>query len=119
MSTTKWTFLFIIVLQSCSHTEHRRIGQVPPDAIWVGGQDGGSWFKVNQVLPNSQFKISVYNDQNGQLLITSVFKMDTTCVGVNLDSADLLKHINAFDGTRVLLNIDNHGISCSLVPELQ
>ena len=68
--------MFIVALQSCFHTMHRPIGKVPQDAIWVGGEDSGSWFKVNKVLPNNQFDISVYYDQNGDLAISSVFTMD-------------------------------------------
>jgi hypothetical protein len=110
-------FLFTVVLLSCAHTEHRRIGKVPPDAIWRGGEDGGNWYKVNKALPGSQFDISIYNDQTGKLEISSIFKLDTPCLDIKLDSVDLLKHIDAFDGKTINLDIISHGKLCRLIPE--
>jgi hypothetical protein len=109
--------LFTLVLLSCARTEHRRMGKVPPDAIWIGGKDGGIWYKVNKALPDNQFDISVYNDQNGELEISSIFKLDTTCLDVKLDSVDLLKHIDAFDGEAINLDINSHSKLCMMIPE--
>ncbi len=87
-----------------------KVANIPKDAFWIGGADGGQWYLIGIIDKQAktvQFKI--YNDYDGHLLFDKYFKLICDS-DVEVDLTTLQTQINTFDGSRILListNKDN------------
>jgi hypothetical protein len=94
-----------------------RLANIPADAKWVGGHDGGSWFQVLNATGNNSFYIKIYNDNTGEVEAKSSFILNPGCVLGKIDSATLIRSISGFDGSQILLSIPEEGRKCFLTPQ--
>lgn len=67
-------FTILIILIGCSTkvVPPPRAAGIPLDAVWVGGADGGAWFKSQQ--QGQFYYCQVYNDQTGKVWAEGLFK---------------------------------------------
>ncbi len=58
----------------------QRIGKVSKTAKWIGGCDGGHWFDIVEILPDSnKYRIVIYFDYNGELYTDEYFEAVKKC----------------------------------------
>lgn len=108
---------FLFTMCRTSTKSSPKPSSIPPEAVWYGGQDGGHWMVVKKGNDKNAFYISIYNDFTGEIEKETLFSLSKSCcdLGFNIDS--IYKHINAYDGERVLLSIIKEGKSCYLKPK--
>jgi len=94
---------------------HERLANVPEQAVWVGGADGGNWYQVTKVISKNIFQIKIYNDYTGESEIDTTFILNPDCPLKEIDSATLVKSFNAFDGQKIELLLPKKGKRCSLI----
>jgi hypothetical protein len=94
-----------------------RQSNIPTQAIWIGGADGGIWYEVIEALPDSSFRIQLYNDHSGELEVDTIFALNTECSFKKIDSATLVKAINGYDGEKILLDLPAKNKQCFLLPK--
>lgn len=92
-----------------------RLANVPEQAEWVGGADGGSWYQIAKVVSKNTFRVKVYNESNGELGIDTTFILNPDCSFKEIDSALLVKSINGYDGEKILLTLPEKGKRCFLI----
>ena len=103
-----------------SHTSKpKRHADVPDEAVWYGGEDGGSWITVDKGKTVNSYKIKVFNDFTGEKKIDSLYTLSSPCRDIGLNTDSIVKYIDAFDGNLVLLSIVKDGKYCSLAPTAQ
>lgn len=95
---------------------------IPSNAFWVGGVDGGNWFLIKKIHPHKNCaSIDIYNEHNGNIIISKKFflvcALDTPSFNQNqyfhiLDS--LQANIIAFDGTSIILKTIFNNKNCVL-----
>lgn len=77
-----------------------KLQDIPSEAVWVGGVDGGAWYLCKKI---SSYKADciIYNDNNGEVWESGIF---TTKSG-SLEEIDFLnsKSYQGFNGDRLLL----------------
>lgn len=109
----------ILTLFSCS-ADHDKVKpqerpkNIPEQAFWVGGTDGGNWYVVEHVHnhKNNAF-IKVYNDTDGSLIASKRFVL--VCPIDNQQLIDnLQEQINGYDGEKILLRSSNNKKACWL-----
>jgi len=99
--------LLLILFFGCNQKSEivqpeRKTG-IPKDAFWIGGVDGGNWYKVEYVHNHRNgAKISVYNDYTGELIISKFFILICPTDNQTLIK-DLEKQIDSFDGEKIYL----------------
>lgn len=109
----------IVTLFSCS-ADHdkvkapKRPKNIPEQAFWVGGTDGGNWFVVEDVhIHKSNAFIKVFNDSDGSLIASKRFIL--VCPIDNQQLIDnLQEQINGFDGEKILLKSSGNKKNCWL-----
>jgi hypothetical protein len=95
-----------------------RLPNIPKNATWIGGSDGGSWLEIINTINDTAFNIRIYNDENGRLDIDTIFSLTPDCSVKKVDSTSLLNAIDGFDGEEIILSIKgNGGKKCALVPQ--
>ncbi|MFT3751292.1 MAG: hypothetical protein QM768_23475 [Agriterribacter sp.] len=92
-----------------------RLSNIPRQAEWVGGADGGNWYQITKVISKDAFKIKIYNEGTGELEIDTTFILNPECSFKEIDSATLVKSINGYDGTKIGLLLAKKGKRCSLI----
>ncbi len=63
----------LVILAACTYSvsEPRRPAQVPKQALWVGGSDGGVFVEVSETpQKDSGYRMTVYHSRTGQILYT-------------------------------------------------
>ena len=95
---------------------HQQFANIPLQAKWVGGVDGGCWYQILSVVSNNAFRIRIYNDNDGSLTTDTIFILNPECLIDKIDSLGLLKSIVGYDGKKILLNIPENGRNCFLQP---
>lgn len=95
----------------------QRLKNVPEQAHWVGGADGGGWYQITKVISKNMFKIKIYNDYTGESEIDTTFILNPDCSLKEIDSATLVKSFNFFDGQKIELRLPKKGKRCSLLIE--
>lgn len=84
-----------------------RADNIPKNAFWVGGADGGNWYLVDKIDSLSQtIHFKIYNDYNGNLIVDKVFKLYCDS-DTKINLSDVKNLINAFDGQRIFLTTIN------------
>ena len=109
----------IFTLFSCSANHDKvkpqeRPKNIPEQAFWVGGTDGGNWYVVEYVHNHKNNAIiKVYNDADGSLIASKRFVL--VCPIDNQQLIDnLQEQINAYDGEKILLRSPNNKKACWL-----
>src|SRR5688572_28833746 len=95
----------IILWTSCSTTAKQgpeRIKGIPEDAFWVGGQDGGQWYKIKKLNKESlTVDFVIYNDYTGEIATERQFQLKCNSKNeINWDNFN--DEINAYDGQRII-----------------
>lgn len=93
-----------------------RVSNIPKEARWIGGSDGGNWFEIVQTLEEGKFRIKIYNENTGETEEDATFVLNQDCEATSLDASTLLNNIESYDGTRIILAIPKDGYRCSLNP---
>jgi hypothetical protein len=93
----------------------KRSANIPLQAEWVGGANGGIWYLVTKVISKNTFKIKIYNDGNGELELDTTFILSPDCAFGEIDSGMLIKNINSYDGESIILDLPEKGKRCSLI----
>ena len=92
-----------------------RLGNIPKQAEWVGGADGGSWYQITKVISKNTFRVRIYDEGNGELEIDTTFILNPDCSFKEIDSSLLVKSINGYDGEKILISIPKKRDQCSLI----
>lgn len=95
----------------------KRAANVPSNATWVGGVDGGVWFLISKTLSTKEFRIKIYNDFTGDMEVDTAFVLDSACSFKEFDSTTLINDLDAYDGKKVLLKSVVGGKNCTLLPK--
>ncbi|WP_100759710.1 hypothetical protein [Leptospira wolffii] len=99
----KELFLAIFIINCSPTLEPTRLDAIPADAIWYGGSDGGCWITVGNAKLMNQYKITVYDENSGEIWEKGVFKFNRKCSMSKMNKVDILSLISGFDGHRILL----------------
>ena len=90
-----------------------RPNNIPQNAIWYGGKEGGVWIKIdNSSKPNS-FYLEMYNDHTGELEDKGDYFVKD-CSNKQFSLNEISKLISAFDGEKVILTEIEQGRNCYL-----
>ena len=108
-------FAYYLYLSKPVTKTPERLANVPEQAVWVGGADGGNWYQVTKVISKNIFQIKIYNDYTGESEIDTTFILNPDCPLKEIDSATLVKSFNAFDGQKIELLLPKKGKRCSLI----
>lgn len=93
-------FTFSILFVSCrSDYKPSRLPNIPSDANWYGGPDGGNWIKLKKHQIDI-FSVKIYNDHSGEVRDSGYYKICKECK-INADSIVYL--ISFYDGERIYL----------------
>lgn len=107
-------FSFHCGMESATAPERPR--NVSINAQWFGGVDGGKWYWITKVISDRSFKIRIYHDFTGEVVMDTVFILNPECSTKTIDSNTLLKNISDFDGEKIYLNLPEKNKLCSLAP---
>lgn len=116
------TLVICILLSSCDYgpiSPPERVQGIPKDAVWAGGQDGGSWFLCIKVK-KFRYHCRIYNENSGKLLAKGDYlhkhvywnKKKQKAVISSLNADKSLSPYAFYDGDNI--NLDNNEI---LVPD--
>jgi len=106
-------------LYSChnkSESAPNRPNNVPSEAVWAGGVDGGYWFVVTGSSENNTFDIKIYNEYSGEVDVQESFVLNDNCTIKQMDSAMLVRNIRWYNGEEIFLKLDDSDSDCSLIP---
>lgn len=106
-------FSILLLLFGCADKDARqteRPANVPVNAKWSGGVDGGSWFNCNPIKKKWHYDCVVYNDFDGQVedegvyVLRSVYwsKEQNKMIDESMESFSV--SYNYFDGDMISLN---------------
>jgi len=107
-----WGF---ILLTSCETktSPPERLNNIPQNAIWYGGKDGGVWIKIDNGSKPNSFYLEIYNDYTGELESKGEYFVKE-CYNKQFSLNEISKLISAFDGVKVLLTEIEKGRNCYL-----
>lgn len=98
---------FYIWLITANIPNPKRINNIPKSAVWKGGADGGFWFDVVAIDSiEKTYRIKIYNDYNGGMVIEADFTKDSNCNNEYPLNEGVLKEINLFDFHKIHM-LDN------------
>lgn len=76
----------------------KRLANIPPEAVWVGGADGGAWILCKE--DRGRNFCTIYNDTNGEVWVSDYFVLEVS--GRSVSEQEL--HYDFFDGERIRLS---------------
>lgn len=91
--------LIFITILACSSQERGKPSDVPKEAIWKGGVDGGCWILFSKVSENNIEATIFY--ENGEVWVKGTFKKQGNC---QISKDILVKKIEGFDGESLITN---------------
>lgn len=94
-----FSILVLVTAFSCSPDKKEKPSNVPQDAIWKGGVDGGCWILFDKVSENIIEATIFY--ENGEVWDKGVFKKYGNC---QISKEILIKKIQGFDGEILTTN---------------
>jgi hypothetical protein len=109
--------IFYFLMSNRKITPLERQSNIPTQARWVGGADGGTWFEIIKALPDSSFRIKLYNDYSGEIIVDTIFVLSNECSSSKIDSTTLIKKIRSYDGENILLDLIENNKHCFLTPK--
>lgn len=100
--------LTILLMIGCidrqTNNGHNRPINVPKNTFWVGGKDGGQWYKISNIDSIAEtVHFIIYNDNNGTIVSNKNFKLNCSR-NIAFQWQRIPDYINGFDGNRILLN---------------
>jgi hypothetical protein len=100
------SLLVLLLGTGCHRQGHEpaRPKGVPPEAVWAGGPDGGSFFLCIYDKSTGTYQCTVYNDFTGKVDATGHFKASGSA---NMQGSGALEY-SGFDGRTIYLK--NGGI---------
>lgn len=75
----------------------KRLPGIPPDAVWVGGRDGGAWILCRD--DGGRNFCTIYNDASPEVWIQAFFVLEGSSRGVSVQEL----RYDFFDGDRIRL----------------
>ena len=88
-----------ILIIACSY-EPAKPSNVPAEAFWIGGHDGGVFLRCKQVSKKSKnYQCSVYNDFNGEVWKQCIFTVENGSPDFNPDDKEIYA---GYDGSIIL-----------------
>lgn len=113
-ATSKHDNSVLQVMDNKIHTVPKKPSEVPNEAVWVGGADGGVWVEVGK-LESRRAHLKIFEDFKGAVLADGWFVFSSGCA---IDDINKMKRaFGAYDGERIILRKDrikNPGIVCSM-----
>jgi hypothetical protein len=91
---------------------------IPLNATWAGGVDGGYWYQTSQASGVNTFHIKIYNEYTGEIQVDDLFELHSNCSIKGLDSETVTKNISSYNGERIFLKIIRNDRYCSLTPKI-
>ncbi len=92
-----------------------QVSNIPSNAKWIGGVDGGNWYLLKKVVSPNVFRITIYNERSGDIEADTTFTLNPLCTLKAIDSLTLIKCINGYDGEKVLLTLPEKYKRCFLI----
>ncbi len=93
------SILIFLIVFSCTPEEREKPSNVPKDAIWKGGADGGCWILFKTVKDNSVEAIIYF--EHGEVWDKGVFKKVGNC---NIEKTNIIEEIGGFNGESLFTN---------------
>ncbi len=94
-----FSILLLVTAFSCNSDNREKPSNIPREAIWKGGVDGGCWVLFNKVSENTIEATIFY--ENGEVWEKGIFKKQGNC---QISKDILVKKIKGFDGESLLTN---------------
>lgn len=97
----KWllNILVLVTAFSCNSDKREKPSNVPSEAVWKGGDDGGCWILFNKVSENT-IEATIFFE-NGEVWEKGAFKKFGSC---QFSKEVLIKKIQGFDGESLITN---------------
>jgi len=99
-------FLISVLFTTCNSFNQKnktpeRLSNIPKEAVWKGGEDGGFWFlNVSQAKDKNIIRLKVFNDYDGELILDADFKIPENC---EVPTNSIVDNINYFDFEKIVL----------------
>lgn len=92
-----YPLLLAVLFGACDSGVHppQRLASIPPEAVWVGGADGGAWIWCKK--DGTRNFCTVYNEYTGEIWTSGHFVVKGKGRG---DSSEELKY-DYFDGKQI------------------
>jgi len=88
--------VIITILVICiDNDKPKKLNNIPDNAIWRGGKDGGFWFQIVN-YNDTAVRFKIYNDYNGELVTDRYFS--NACKG-GID----INNINYYDYEKIVM----------------
>ncbi len=97
--------------------EWERPSNVPVEAAWIGGCDGGIWLEFVDIQTPDTIRFKIYRDWNGDLILDANFVCDS-CPDMQITENNWRESFSHFDGETlcVLNQYQPNGQYCKFVP---
>lgn len=102
-------FILILILMttSCKYYKDQgydlqRPDQIPKEADWVGGPDGGVWVSIDSVYEFGMYQLSIYHE-SGEPELTGLFSLTEACKE-EISQPIKTESFSGFDGGKVYLD---------------
>lgn len=109
-------WIFIIVISGCTFIwfifiqphlydiQPERLPNIPKTAVWSGGIDGGEWFELVKINKKKKtYRIKVYNDGTGDLIIDANFVIEDGCSNKYPLNKDILNYLFYYETENISL----------------
>lgn len=105
----------VLTMVSCSsqQREVHRPENVPENAQWVGGNDGGAWIYIDQKIDNKLFNVTVWFER-GQEWTSGKHELICPCMTESYGIDEIRELANSYTGNMLKLKKLCYGNSCFL-----
>ena len=84
-----------------------RLNNIPQETIWRGGIDEGFWFQLVGIdTIEETYRIRIYNDYNGELVIDADFENNHHCDTKYPLNKDIFQYISYFEMDKIEMKDD-------------
>lgn len=100
----KTIILLIAIILSMTFCKRRNITEpkknpnLPEDARWCGGIDGGVWIVIHNTEEKNKFQVLCFSDMTGDLIENDVFEFDVSCQKNKILLKEIVDNIDFYDG---------------------
>lgn len=116
MKTIISLFLMIFIFTKCKQDVKppQRIKNIPIEALWYGGPDGGCWIKIDSTNIVNEYRVTVFYEGDGSIWSNGLYKLCESCESKNLSLEKIKDLIDGFDGEVIILDIIKNKEYCTL-----
>jgi hypothetical protein len=108
------TFCIIDYIRFKTFEIPEKVTNIPTDAKWVGGIDGGEWFYLRS-KQDSIYYIEIYDDYTGAKIYDAGFVACKICMEKVDSIENIMLYITSFNGQHISLKIlDENNKNCYL-----